>query len=82
VVDARGAARDTPNYHEAVVHRLFGPRYSNGRKTVVTSNLTLADLAERFDPRLADRIREGTVLFSGANSRRQPRELAAEGVAP
>ena len=50
---------------------LIDRRYSEGTLTVVTSNLSLAEISDAFSPKAADRIRESyaVVCFSGVNRR-------------
>ena len=72
-LDDLGAARDTPHYHETV-GALLMHRYDREAKTLVTSNVPLAGLAEAFDPRIADRLREGLTLYAGADSKRRDGE--------
>lgn len=69
VIDDLAAGRDTAHVHEQLAAILYH-RYDHCRRTIVTSNLPLEDLARTFDARLADRLREGHRLCLGAASRR------------
>ena len=69
VLDDLASYRATPHVHETLL-LILGARYDNCRKTVITSNVNLADIGKWLDPRLADRLREGLVMFSGRESRR------------
>ncbi|MEK5414338.1 hypothetical protein [Paenibacillus sp. FSL L8-0708] len=53
------------------MHSVINHRVANGLPTVYTSNVMLADLAQVFDARLADRIREQCVeiRFVGESKR-------------
>jgi DNA replication protein DnaC len=69
VFDDLGSYRATPHVHDTLLS-ILANRYDNFRKTIVTSNASLKDIAHWLDPRLADRLREGLVLESGTVSRR------------
>ena len=69
-LDDLGAGRDTPFVHEAVCS-ILRHRYDRGAKTILTANVDAGGLAT-WDPRIADRLREGVVLFAGGESRRGP----------
>lgn len=45
-------------------------RYDAKMKVVVTSNLSIEDFGQSLDERLADRFREGEVMFCGKESKR------------
>src|SRR5690625_5040770 len=53
------------------VHAIINYRVTNNMPTVYTSNLPIEDMAEVFDDRLYDRIRDqcGVIPFSGASKR-------------
>ncbi|MDR9852955.1 DNA replication protein [Paenibacillus sp. VCA1] len=55
----------------ADLHGIINHRVTNGLPTVYTSNVTIADLAQVFDKRLADRVRDmcGVVEFKGESKR-------------
>ena len=61
VLDDIGAARSTPAVVETLV-RIITYRYSRELPTVVTSNLSLADMAEAVDGRIPSRLAEGVVI--------------------
>ena len=69
VLDDLGSYRATPHVHDTLLG-ILGARYDNYRKTIITSNASLADIATWLDLRLADRLREGLVMFSGKASKR------------
>jgi len=69
VFDDLGSYRATPFVHETLL-AILATRYDNFRKTIITSNVSLADIERWLDPRLADRLREGLVMNSGEKSRR------------
>jgi DNA replication protein DnaC len=56
----------------AKLDRLLDARYREYRRTLITTNLTGAALAERYDSRVIDRIREGAVwqTITGESMRR------------
>ena len=70
VLDDLASFRATPFVHEVLLS-ILAKRYDNFRKTIITSNASLADIGKWLDPRLADRLREGLVMFSGRESRRE-----------
>lgn len=56
--------RSASEAFRADLHSIVNHRVANGLPTVYTSNVMLADLAQVFDARLADRIREQCVEIS------------------
>lgn len=49
---------------------LIETRLQHKRRTIITTNLSLVDIAERFSPRLADRMRGGEIVrFNGLSHR-------------
>ena len=70
IVDDLASYRATPHVHDTIL-AILACRYDNFRRTVITSNASLADIAKWLDPRLADRLREGLVMFSGRESKRE-----------
>ena len=70
LLDDVGSHRDTPHLTESLLF-LIGHRYDNERKTIVTTNLTLADFAKHVDPRAASRFQEGIVLNLGMKDSRR-----------
>ena len=70
VVDDLASYRATPHVHDTLLG-ILAARYDNYRKTIVTSNASLEDIGQWLDPRLADRLREGLVMFSGKASKRE-----------
>jgi DNA replication protein DnaC len=68
-MDDLASYRATPHVHDQLLS-ILANRYDNFRKTIVTSNVSLAEIGRWLDPRLADRLREGLVLESGRESRR------------
>ena len=69
VMDDLASYRATPHVHDTLLS-ILACRYDNFRKTIITSNASLADIGKWLDLRLADRLREGMVLESGTTSRR------------
>lgn len=63
--------RSASEAFRADLHSVINHRVANGLPTVYTSNVMLADLAQVFDARLADRIREQCVeiRFIGESKR-------------
>jgi DNA replication protein DnaC len=63
--------RSASEAFRADLHSVINHRVANGLPTVYTSNVMLADLAQVFDARLADRIREQCVeiRFVGESKR-------------
>lgn len=53
------------------LHEIINHRTVNAMPTVYTSNVTIAELAQVFDKRLADRVRDqcGVVAFEGESKR-------------
>lgn len=69
LLDDLASYRATPHVHDTLLG-ILGARYDNFRKTIITSNASLAEIGQWLDPRLADRLKEGLVMFSGKESRR------------
>ncbi|WP_342480461.1 hypothetical protein NST07_25950 [Paenibacillus sp. FSL L8-0340] len=63
VLDDIGVRSATEAFR-ADLHSIVNHRVANALPTVYTSNVLLADLAQVFDARLADRIREQCVEIS------------------
>lgn len=61
VLDDLGTER-TSAYVLDSLYVILDGRYSAMRSTIITSNLTLSEIAERYDPRLASRVAEGLVV--------------------
>ena len=63
--------RDASEAFRADLHAIINARVTGGLPTVYTSNVPIADLAQVFDARLADRIRDlcGVVPFVGESKR-------------
>ena len=65
ILDDLGAEKIS-DWSRAVVFAMLDRRHRNYKKTIITSNLTIKQLAERFDARIASRIAEmGSVLNLG-----------------
>lgn len=64
VLDDIGAVRDTPHVTEKLVH-LMMKRHEEIKKTIVTTNLTVAQFAEYVDPRIASRLQQGMMIDMG-----------------
>ena len=64
VLDDIGANRSTPHVAEQLLF-LLEQRYDWTRQTIVTSNLTLEELAEAVNPRASSRLQQGLVLDCG-----------------
>jgi DNA replication protein DnaC len=68
VVDDLGAVRRTDYVHD-VLYALLNHREEHQRPTLITTNLTIADVARDMGSRIADRIlRNGEVLSITASS--------------
>ena len=76
VFDDLGALRSTPHAQETQM-QLIATRYDASRPTIVTSNLTLADLAVQVDGRVASRLQEGVILDLGNKDWRKEKPQAA-----
>jgi len=70
VIDDIGV-REATQAFRAYVHAVINYRTSNGLPTVYTSNLPIEEMAEVFDERLYDRIRDqcAPIHFSGESKR-------------
>lgn len=71
----RGEAQETED-RRRIVHAVVSARAAHYRPTLVSANYdSLNDLAEQFDPRIADRLREACERhhLPGASLRRAPR---------
>lgn len=70
VLDDIGVRSATEAFR-ADLHSIVNYRVSNALPTVYTSNVLLADLAQVFDARLADRVREqcAEIVFVGGSKR-------------
>jgi len=64
VLDDIGASRSTPHIIEQLLY-LLEKRYDWGRKTIITSNLDLDELAEYLNRRVSSRLQEGMLLDLG-----------------
>jgi DNA replication protein DnaC len=76
-LDDVGTLRNTPHAVEQQ-SQLLCYRYDHGLPTVLTSNLTLDQLAEYLDARIASRMQEGVVLDLGTRDWRKPQPQAQE----
>ena len=70
IIDDLGAEKTT-EFGRAAFYIIVSKREAAKMPTLVTTNLTLTEIAVRFDPRLADRLRGGTVLAMTGKSRRR-----------
>lgn len=70
VIDDIGVRDATPAFR-AYVHAVINHRVTNGLPTVYTSNLPIEEMAQVFDARLYDRIRDqcGVIHFAGESKR-------------
>lgn len=64
VLDDIGAVRNTPHLTEQLTHLLM-TRHANGKKTIITTNLTVAEFARHVDRRIASRLQEGMMIDFG-----------------
>ena len=69
VVDDLAAGRNTPHIVEEMVLMLMR-RFEDGRRTILTSNLSLKDVADVLDRRLASRLQDGMILQAGKSDLR------------
>ncbi len=65
IIDDLAAVRATEAVKEATIG-LIEARYNDRRATIITSNVSLADLAQIVDPRVASRLSEGLHLDTGS----------------
>ena len=70
VLDDIGAARSTPHLTEQLLF-LIEYRYDWNAQTVITSNLTLEELAQAVNPRASSRLQQGLVLECGSRDWRR-----------
>lgn len=70
VIDDIGVRAATEAFR-SYIHAIINYRVTNGMPTVYTSNLPIAEMADVFDERLYDRIRDqcGEIHFSGESRR-------------
>jgi DNA replication protein DnaC len=73
VLDDLGATRSSAWVCE-VLYALLDHRYSNLKPTFVTTNLSVGDIANRIDARIASRLAEGLVLELALPDRRLRRD--------
>ena len=64
LIDDIGSLRSTPHLTEQFL-MLFSTRYNRRRPTIVTSNLTLPQLGQALDARIASRLQEGIIIDLG-----------------
>lgn len=69
VLDDLGSARSTPHLVECLL-LLLSARYNRDLPTIATTNLSLPELAEVIDARLASRLQDGLVLDMGTTDTR------------
>lgn len=69
-LDDVGAEQET-EYNANAISELLLRRHTQSLKTAITTNLTMAELAEQLSPRVVDRMREVALLitFDGASLR-------------
>lgn len=73
IIDDLGTERTTA-WTEEQLHRLLDQRGRERRRTIVTTNLTSAQVEERYDSRIADRLLdEALPLKFEGRTRRKPR---------
>lgn len=70
VFDDIGVRSATDGFRQDL-HAIINYRVTNGLPTVYTSNLPIAEMADVFDARLYDRIRDqcGVIFFTGSSKR-------------
>ena len=65
IIDDLGAERDTTGFIASATDRIFNSR--RGKWTFITSNLTVHEIADRVDPRVASRmLRDGNQVIEVA----------------
>ena len=69
ILDDIGAHRE--GWLGEQVALVLGRRHREGLRTVLTSNLDLAGLAEAVDPRVASRLQEGEIINTGTKDLRK-----------
>ena len=73
VLDDLGAQRSTPHLTEQLLFLLLA-RYEQRLSTLITSNLSLEKLAESFDARIASRLQDGVIVYTGDKDLRNKKE--------
>lgn len=68
-------AEFTTSFSQALIYNIINTRLLSGRPTVISTNLSLEELADRYTPRVASRIFGCYAIkrFSGADIRQQMR---------
>jgi DNA replication protein DnaC len=64
VIDDLGAARMTPHIKTETASILMA-RHREQRKTIITTNMSLQDMAAEIDGRIESRLHEGIILHTG-----------------
>jgi hypothetical protein len=70
IVDDLGMEHNS-DWSRSVINDLINQRYHSQRATVITTNLGLVEIEQRYTPRVSDRIMEGgtVVAFTGESMR-------------
>ena len=72
LMDDLGAEKTT-EFVAQQIYAILNEREAHYRKTIVTSNLSIAEIAERFSDRVASRFSSGTIIeWIGTDMRLQP----------
>jgi len=69
VLDDLGSTRITPYVHDCLMEILMA-RHRNSKKTILTTNMTLPELAEQLDGRIESRLKEGVIIETGSTDLR------------
>lgn len=70
-------AEQTTEWAVTVISDIIDERYRSEKTTLITTNLTLDDIAKRYDQRIASRLREmSSVLLLDGPDRRQMERVA------
>lgn len=72
VFDDLGAENST-DFSTSTVLNLIDRRGNGGKATVITSNMTLSEISDRLDPRIASRLSEGQAWHIPGPDRRRAR---------
>jgi len=79
VIDDIGAGFGESNYFTGTIYALLNNRGDMDKRTIITTNMTITDMADRLGTQIADRvIRSGEVveMHGGSYSMRRPEQQA------
>lgn len=73
VLDDLGAESSSPN-NKATILELIGQRYNNKAPTIITSNLTVTEMLDRYSQRFYDRVMQGGWIVDTGDTNRRIRQ--------